>query len=140
MSGTVTPSPAAAFSSATLADSEKADVRRFCGYPPYGLGQSGFQGWRFFQAYGLLEYRMNNMNPAEYQNIRYYLSQLYALESGVWTAATQMGNDEAGPWKRNRTERQDRRALYRQVRTDLCALVGVPPGPMMDAPGVERVV
>ena len=46
-------------------DSEKTDIRRFCGYPAYGATQSGFQSWRFFQAYGLLEFRLNNLSVAE---------------------------------------------------------------------------
>ena len=37
-----------------LTDPEKTDVRRFCGYPAYGAGVDGFDGWRFYQVYGLL--------------------------------------------------------------------------------------
>ena len=37
-----------------LSNSERVDVRRFCGYPAYGAGSSGFQSWRFFEAYGTL--------------------------------------------------------------------------------------
>ena len=40
-------------------DAEKTDIRRHCGYPAYGAGAAGFQAWRFYQAYGLLEYRIN---------------------------------------------------------------------------------
>ncbi len=47
-------------------DAEKTDIRRFCGYPAYGAGAAGFQSWRFYQAYGMLEYRMNNLSAAEH--------------------------------------------------------------------------
>jgi hypothetical protein len=111
MSGTVTTPPSAAYASTALADFEKADIRRFCGYPVYGPGQVGFQGWRFFQAYGLLEYRMNNLAPAEYQNVRYILAQLYPLESAVWTAGSNLDTDQASVWKHNKQEVQDRTSL-----------------------------
>ncbi len=63
-------------------ESQLVDIRRFCGYPVYGVGASGFQGWRFFQAYGLLEYRMQNMAPAEEAVALGYLTQLASLEFG----------------------------------------------------------
>jgi hypothetical protein len=137
MSGTTLTSPAAVFSTAGFSDAEKADVRRFCGYPPYGYGPAGFQGWRFFQAYGLLEYRMNNFAPAEYQNVRYLASQLYALESAQWGASANLSTDAAGVWTHNKSEVADRVALYRTIRMQLVTLVGVPPGPDLRT-GFER--
>lgn len=35
------------------------------GSPAYGTLASGFAGYRYFQAYGALEYKMNNLNPDE---------------------------------------------------------------------------
>ena len=135
MSGTVTASPAAAFSFASFTDVEKADIRRFCGFPPYGAGAGGFQSWRFFQLYGLLEFRMNNLAPAECQNVRYYLSLLYPLESAIPAAGGNLDTDQAAVWKRNANEVGDREALLSRMRRGLCALVGVPPGPNLRASG-----
>jgi hypothetical protein len=54
--------------------SQKSDVRRHLGYPVAGLikvspaGQSfasGAVGYRFTEAYGFLEYKMNNLGPDE---------------------------------------------------------------------------
>lgn len=129
MSGTTAVSPAAAFSSSPLADAEKADVRRFCGYQTYGAGPAGFQGWRFFQAYGLLEFRMNNLAPAEFQNVRYYLSLLYLREADVQGAAATLGTNQAAVWTRNPHEVRDRRRLYNATRREFCTIVGVAPGP-----------
>lgn len=132
MSGAVETSPAAGYSAASFADAEKADIRRFCGYPPYGAGNSGFQGWRFFQAYGLLEYRLNNMAAAEIQNIRYKLTQLYTLESAIWGAGPNLATDTAGPWAHNKNEVHDRTRLYFQVRCRLAEEdIGVPRGPAL---------
>ena len=64
-------------------DGQKADIRRFCGYPAYGAGASGFNGWRFFQAYGTLEYRLNNLAPAEIAVTLQYISTLATLEAAI---------------------------------------------------------
>jgi hypothetical protein len=129
MSGTITPSPAAGYSTASFSDAEKADIRRFCGYPTYGQGAAGFQGWRYFTEYGLLEFRMNNLAPAELQNVRYLITQLYTLESAVWGASANLDTDQAAVWKHNKQEVADRERLLRLHRGRLCAFMGVPPGP-----------
>ena len=129
MSGTITPSPAAAYSTAAFSDAEKADIRRFCGFPTYGAGSAGFQSWRFFQEYGLLEFRMNNLAPAECQNVRYLVTQCYTLESAIWGASGTLNVDQAAVFKRNSNEVRDRKGLFNMIRRELCAAVGVPPGP-----------
>lgn len=57
-----------------LTFAQKSSVRRHLGYPVVGLLQispaggsvaSGMNGYRFFQTYGRLEYKMNNLNPDE---------------------------------------------------------------------------
>jgi len=57
-----------------LTAAQKSDVRRHLGYPVAGLLRispaggtlaQGAVGYRFFQAYGFLEYKMNNLNPDE---------------------------------------------------------------------------
>lgn len=117
-----------ALSTAAFTDAEKADIRRFCGYPAYGAGASGFQGWRFFQAYGELEYRLNNLAPAEYQVVRQYLATLYALESAVPGAGANLDTDQAAVWTRNRSEVTDRLSLLTAWAARLTSFLGVPPG------------
>jgi hypothetical protein len=116
-------------SSAPFTDAEKADVRRFCGYPAYGAGASGFQGWRYFQAYGLLEYRLNNLGPAEYQVVRQYLATLYPLETAVPGAGANLDTDKASVWTRNRDEITDRTALYDGWCARLASFLGLRTGP-----------
>ena len=113
-----------------FADADKVDIRRFSWYPAYGAGPAGAQGWRFFQAYGLLEYRMNNMTAAEVAVVQTtYLANLRVLETAVVGAAANLATQAAGPWTHNRTEVADRAALFDAWRTRLCGFVGVPPGP-----------
>lgn len=116
-------------STAPFADAEKTDIRRFCGYPAYGAGPSGFQGWRFFQAYGLLEFRLNNLAPAELQVARNYLANLYTLESAIPAAGSNLDTDQAAVWTHNKNEVRDRTALFDSWRRRLCTFMGVPEGP-----------
>jgi hypothetical protein len=141
MSGTITPSPAAPFATTAFSDAEKADVRRFCGYPVYGgEGNAGFQGWRFFQAFGLLEFRMNNLAPAEFANVRYWLSLLYPLESAIPAASANLDTERAAVWFHNKNEIADRTRLFDYSRRQLCGMVGVPPGPLLEAGAAGAIV
>jgi hypothetical protein len=121
-------------------DAEKTDVRRYCGYPAYGAGDAGFQGWRFFQAYGTLEYRLNNLAPAEEQVVRQHLSTLRTLESAVPRAGENLDTDRASVWTRNRDETRDRAALLDEWRRRLCSFLGVPAGPGLGPAGISLTV
>ncbi len=93
----------------SLTDAEKTEIRRHCGYPAYGSGAESFQGWRFHQAYGLMEYRMIRLSGAEEAVTRQYLATLAELES-----------------------RADKRpAIFDDWRRRLCGFLGVPPGPAL---------
>lgn len=123
-----------------LTDSEKTDVRRFCGYPAYGAGVAGFDGWRFYQVYGLLEYRMTNVSCEEENVVRRYLAQLRGLELAVPRAADSLDTDQAAVWTRNRNEPEDRLRLLDSWRRRLCGFFGVPPGPALGDGGIRIVV
>lgn len=127
-------------STAPLSDAERTDIRRFCGYPAYGQGASGFQGWRYFQAYGLLEFRMTNFAAAEFQVVRQYLGQLYALETAIPGAGATLQVGQAAVFTRNPREVRDRRDLMDDWRRRLCGFMGVPPGPAMSGGGVAIVI
>ena len=110
-------------------DAERTNARRFCGYPAYGIGIAGLQGWRFFQSYGLLEYRLSNLSTAEESVVRTYLGTLASLEAAVPQAAANLDTDQAAVWSHNRDEVRDRAALFDGWRRRLCGFLGVPPGP-----------
>jgi hypothetical protein len=121
-------------------DTEKTDIRRFCGYPAYGAGSSGIQNWRFFQAYGLLEFRMNNLSDAEAAIVRRYLGTLTVLEFAVPRAGDNLDTDQASVWTRNRDELRDRTRLFDDWRRRLCGFFGIPPGPTLTDSGIGLVV
>ena len=123
-----------------FADSEKTDIRRFCGYPAYGAANSNFQNWRFFQAYGLLEFRMNNLSDAEATVVRRYLGTLTVLEFAVPRAGDNLDIDQASVWTRNRDELRDRTRLFDDWRRRLRGFLGIPPGPALADGGISVIV
>ncbi len=114
---------------ADLTDAERVDVRRFCGYPAFGNTASGGQSWRFFQAYGTLEFRLSNVTAEELQVIRQYLAWLYLLEQAVPTAAANLDTDNAASWTHSRTEVMDRVRLFDEWRRRLAVFLGIPLDP-----------
>jgi hypothetical protein len=121
-------------------DAEKTDVRRYCGYPAFGAADAGLQNWRFFQAYGLLEFRMNNLSAPEETVVRRYLGTLAALELAVPRSSENLDTDQAAVWTRNQNELRDRVRLLDDWRRRLCGFFGVPPGPALANAGISLVV
>ncbi len=123
-----------------FSEAQKVDVRRFCGYSAYGASAAGFAGWRFYVAYGTLEYRMNNLAPEEEAVVLSYLATLNALEAAVPTASDNLDSDSASAWTHNRYEIGDRLRLLDGWRRRLCAFLGVPPGEGLAQSGVSWIV
>lgn len=119
---------------------EKTDTRRFCGYPAYGNVATGMEDWRFFQVYGLLEYRLNNLSDSEVTVLRRYLVTLTALEVAIPRSGENLDTDEAAVWTRNRREPQDRARLFDEWCRRLCGFLGIPPGPAFSSSGITLVV
>ena len=141
-------------------EAERTDIRRFCGYPAYGAGNEGFQGWRFYQVYGLLEYRISHLSGSEEATVRRYLATLTTLEHALnsigescyealtllitlatragslgipelTAAAANLDTDQAAVWTHNRTEIQDRTKLFEDWCRRLCGFLGLPAGPAL---------
>ena len=131
---------AAEFGVGPLTEAERADIRRFCGFPVRGPTPNPFDGHRFFQSSGLLEYRMTNMTPAELQRARMQVSAIHKLEVDILGAADNLDTAQAAVWTRNPAEVRDRERLYDGWRRRLCAFLGVPPGPELRQGGSRIVV
>lgn len=121
-------------------DAEKADIRRYCGYPAYGAANSAMQSWRYFQIYGLLEFRMNNLSEEEAAIVRRYLGTLTVLELAVPRSGENLDTDQAAVWTRNRDELRDRMRLFDDWRRRLCGFFGVPPGPALTNNDIALIV
>lgn len=124
----------------SFSDSQKTDIRRFCGYPAYGASAAGFDSWRFFQAYGTLEYRMNNLSPAEIAVTLQYLTTLNMLESAIPPTSDNLDTESAAAWTHNANETRDRTNLFDSWRRRLCGFLGVPAGPALADAGITLIV
>jgi hypothetical protein len=114
-------------------DQERVDIRRFCGYPLFGGTPQSFQSYRFFQAYGTLEYRLTNLSADEETTLRTtYLTgpnNLYTLEQAITGATDNLDTDAAAVWTHNKNEVRDRVRLFNYSCRRLMRFLGVPPGP-----------
>ena len=111
-----------------FSEMERTDVRRFCGYPAYGAGAAGNMGWRFYTAYGALEYRLSNLSVSEETVVRQNLATLRNLECAVPNASDSLDTSKAAVWTRNADELGERLHLLDEWRRRLCQFLGVPPG------------
>jgi hypothetical protein len=123
-----------------LTDAEKVDVRRFCGYPAYGAAPSGLHSWRYFQVYGLLEFRVAHLSDSEICIVRRYLATLTTLEIAVPATSENLDTDQASMWTRNKDELADRIRLLDEWRRRLCGFLGVTVGPDLSGGTVALVV
>jgi hypothetical protein len=123
-----------------LADAEKVDVRRYCGYPAYGAAPEGMQSWRFFQVYGVLEYRIANLSDIEVGIVRQYIAALSTLELAIPASAANLDTDEASVWTRNKMEVGDRLEIFDEWRRRLCGFIGIPVGPSLSASNLTLIV
>jgi hypothetical protein len=123
-----------------LSDAEKVDIRRFCGYPAYGSAPAGMQSWRYFQVYGLLEFRLNNLSPSEIAVARRYLGTLLTLEVAVPAASDNLDTDQASMWTRNKEELSDRIRLLDEWRRRLSGFLGVSAGPALSSGTATLIV
>lgn len=125
-------------------DSEKTDMRRFCGYGAYGGGQPlPASGYRFSTQYGVLEYKLNTLSAAEETVSRTYMTSLAQLETdilGTTGIRQNLDTDAAAVWTHNKNEYRDRKALYDGTRRELCAFLGIQPGPGLNGGGLKLVV
>ena len=116
------------------------DIRRFCGYPAYGAAPTGMQSWRYFQAYGLLEFRLTNISSSEIIIARRYLGNLTTLELAVPATSDNLDTDQASIWTRNKEELTDRIRLLDEWRRRLCGFLGVPVGPALTSGTASLIV
>jgi hypothetical protein len=122
-------------------DAEKTDIRRFCGFPVFGGQPVQAFGHRFYQHYGTLEFRLNNMQLSEEAVIRTtYLANLALLETDVVGTRANLDTDQAAVWYHNKNEQRDRDRLLDSWRRRLCGFLGIPPGPALSESGLTLVV
>lgn len=121
-------------------ESDIVDIRRYCGYPPYGTGVVIFPEPWYFRFYLALETRLSNLVTEEAQVVLARLAELRTLETAIPGAGANLDTDQAAVWVHNKNETKDRTNLYRQWRVELCNILGIPPGPYLQKTGIRMVV
>lgn len=122
-------------------DVEKTNIRRYCGYSVFGAQSNWNFGARFSTSYGVLEYKMNNLQPSEEDVVRNtYLTTLAQLETAIPTTSDNLDTKQAAVWTHNENELRDREALFDSWRRRLCKFLGVPFGDGLNPAGFKVVV
>ncbi|MDE1998577.1 MAG: hypothetical protein KGI52_06595 [Burkholderiales bacterium] len=125
----------------TFTDAQKVDIRRFCGYPAYGDGNTVFPAPWIYSQYLALEYRLNHLSAEEGAVVvNTYLANLTTLESAIPLTSANLDTDQAAVWKHNKRELQDRDALFGNWRRKLCGFLGIPPGPGLTQSGGQVAI
>ena len=127
-----------------LSDAQKADVRRFAGYPALGTdtpaddSRDFAYGWVSPGVWQTLNHRLDTlMSEAETTLTTVYLPNLVALEQGIVSAAENLDTQQAAVWTRNSNEIGDRSKLFDDWRRRMCAFLGIAPGPSLGRGGVS---
>jgi hypothetical protein len=87
-----------------------------------------------------MQHRLTNLRPEEESIlVNTYLTNLYVLEAAIPAAGANLDTDQAAVWTRNKSEVGDRTKLFNQWRRNMCAFIGVAPGPSLGAGGLSVV-
>lgn len=119
-----------------LTDAQKADCRRWCGYPQVGAShptdanRDFVFGWVLPGVHATLTGVLNDLLPEnESILINTYLTPLAAREAEIQGAADNLDTIEAAVWKRDPEEVDRRVRLFNYLRKQMCGFLGIPPGP-----------
>ncbi len=125
----------------SFTEQQKVDIRRHCGFPVFGNDVTASPptfGYRYYNQYLILEYRLNNLATAEETTlISVYLTNCNTLEAAIPTASSNLDTDQAAVWYHNKFEVRDRFALYKLWCTRLMDYLEVwGPARLMGGPTV----
>lgn len=111
-----------------LSDSDKADCRRFLGFPMFGAVLTPGFGYRYTNQYLLVEYRFNNMSPEEESLVTtLYLPNLRQLETDIFNVRDNSDTSKAAVWERNSLELSERVRNFNYWRKRFADFFGVQP-------------
>lgn len=87
-----------------------------------------------------LYHRLNNMRPEEEAVlVNTYLTNLNTLEAQIPASGEDLDTKAASVWERNPKQVSDRADLFNMWRRNMCAFIGVAPGPTLGDGGMQIV-
>jgi hypothetical protein len=124
-----------------LTEAQKVKVRYYCGYGMIGQQALPANGYRFFDEYGEMEYKLTNMQAEEESEvINYYIPNLDELKADMPAIRDNLDTKQAAVWIWNDKEFPNRRTLFNYVRRELCNFLGLTPGPGLSSGGMQFAV
>ena len=116
-----------------LTEAQATDVRWFMGYSVAGNSTYSAGAERAYSDVSeqalRLDTRLGSLTAAEETRITgYFLPHLRKREAEIQGAAEGLDTAQAAVWTRNTREMDERRRLFRDLRRELCAFLGFPPG------------
>src|SRR6185312_10025014 len=118
-----------------LTAQQMSDTRRYLGYALVGTtmqidDNEDVVYMTFGLVYMSLYTRLTTLLPEEETTLTtVYLPNLATLETAIVGAGANLDTDQASVWKHNKDEVSDRIGLYNKWRREMCAFIGLPPGP-----------
>jgi hypothetical protein len=127
-----------------LTDQQLSDVRRYAGYPMLGDtvaddSRDFAYGWVSPGTWQTLQHRLTSLRPEEESTLLGYLSTLASLEAAIPASGENLDTDVAAVWVHNKQEVSDRLRLYNLWRREMCAFLGIAPGPGLGQTGCRVV-
>lgn len=125
-----------------LTEAQMADVRRYAGYPLAGTTMPITENQdTVYVAFGMLTMslyrRLTTLNASEEAVlVNTYLATLATLETDVTGARENLDTAKAAVWEWNRNEVADRTGLFNKWRREMCAFIGLRPGPGLGSGGL----
>lgn len=116
-----------------LTAAQITDIRWFMGYSVRGSDANASTAepvyTRAAPASVSLETRLATLSAAEESRVTaHFLPNLHKREAEVQGTAASLDTAQAAVWTRNPREMDERRRLFNDLRRDLCAFLGFPPG------------
>ena len=119
-----------------LSQSQRVNCRRWAGYGLVGDTSTAiFSQPVYAPAYNrtgvgiMLDARLDHLTESEEDVlVNTYLITLAKLETDILKAGESIDTDTAGPWIRNKRERQERKALFNEWRRAMCHFLNFAPG------------
>lgn len=127
-----------------LTDSQKTDVRRYAGYGAVAdapVGENADDAYvRTIQIWTTLAHRLDNLSGAEETVLtNVYLTNLNTLEAAIPAMSDDLDTNSAGTWVANPQEMSQRFSLFKRWCREMCAFLGVEPGPGLGTGGINIV-
>jgi len=128
-----------------LTAQQKADVRRYAGYPLLADSQADDSrdfaySWVSPGVWNTLSHRLDNLRPEEESIlVNSYLTNLAQLETAIVDSYEDLDTEQAAVWKRNKNQVADRASLYDQWRRRMCWFIGIKPGPGLQGTSARLV-